>query len=58
MKKLAEQNLADPAPPRLIHLLLHSHPSVAERIAMARAVAAAFEGDARPRETRRGAAAG
>jgi STE24 endopeptidase len=40
MRKLAEQNLADPDPPRLIHLLLHSHPSVAERIAMAQAVAA------------------
>jgi STE24 endopeptidase len=58
MEKLAEQNLADPAPPRLIHLLLHSHPSVAERIAMARAAGAALEGDARRRETRRRAAAG
>jgi STE24 endopeptidase len=39
MEKLAEQNLVDPDPPRLIHLLLHSHPSVAERIAMARGAA-------------------
>jgi STE24 endopeptidase len=46
MEKLAEQNLADPDPPRLIHVLLHGHPSVAERIAMARAVAATAEGHA------------
>jgi STE24 endopeptidase len=36
MEKLARQNLSDPDPPRLIHLLLHSHPSVKERVAMAR----------------------
>lgn len=32
MQKLAEQNLADPNPPRPITLLLHSHPPIAERI--------------------------
>jgi STE24 endopeptidase len=35
MRKLAEQNLADPNPPRPITLLLHSHPPIAERIASA-----------------------
>jgi STE24 endopeptidase len=48
MRKLAEQNLVDPTPPRLLHLLLHSHPSLAERIAMARAVAAANAAGPRP----------
>jgi STE24 endopeptidase len=36
MEKLARQNLSDPDPPRLIHLLLHSHPSIKERVAVAR----------------------
>lgn len=35
MRKLADMNLADPNPPRLVVLLLHSHPPIAERIAMA-----------------------
>lgn len=35
MRKLAEQNLADPNPPRPVTLLLHSHPPIAERIARA-----------------------
>jgi STE24 endopeptidase len=33
--KLARQNKDDPAPPRLEVLLLHSHPPIAERLAMA-----------------------
>lgn len=37
MRKLAEQNLADPNPPRPITLLLHSHPPLSERIAVAEA---------------------
>jgi STE24 endopeptidase len=36
MERLARLNLADPDPPRLVKLLLHSHPTVAERIRMAR----------------------
>ncbi|MBI4245535.1 MAG: M48 family metallopeptidase [Planctomycetes bacterium] len=35
MSKLAEQNLADPNPNPVIHFLLHSHPTIKERIAMA-----------------------
>lgn len=35
MRKLAKTNLADPNPPRLVVLFLHSHPPIAERIAMA-----------------------
>jgi STE24 endopeptidase len=37
MRKLAEQNLSDPNPPRPIVLLLHSHPPLAERISTAQA---------------------
>lgn len=35
MTKLANQNLADTTPNPVIHFLLHSHPSISERIAMA-----------------------
>lgn len=38
MEKLSESNLADPDPPRLSVLLLHSHPPIAERIERAGAV--------------------
>jgi Zn-dependent protease with chaperone function len=34
---LARTSLGDPAPPRLLHLLLDSHPTLAERVAMAEA---------------------
>jgi STE24 endopeptidase len=34
---LARTSLSDPAPPRLLHLLLDSHPSLADRVAMAEA---------------------
>lgn len=37
MRKLAVQNLADPSPSRLVTILLHSHPPLAERIAVAQA---------------------
>lgn len=37
MRKLAETNLADPDPPRVITVLLHSHPPIAERVARAEA---------------------
>ena len=37
MARLAGQNLADPDPPKLIVLLLYSHPPIAERIRAARA---------------------
>ena len=37
MRKLTDQNLADPNPPRPITLLLHSHPPLSERIAAAEA---------------------
>lgn len=37
MMKLAETNLADPAPSRLRVMLLYSHPSIAERVARANA---------------------
>lgn len=37
MRKLGEQNLADPNPPRVVTALLHSHPPLAERIAAAQA---------------------
>lgn len=40
MQKLTRLNLVDPDPPRLVKLLLYSHPPVAERIAFARARAA------------------
>jgi len=35
MNKLAEQNLADTNPNPIIHFILHSHPSISERIKMA-----------------------
>lgn len=35
MRKLAEQNLADPAPPALIETLLYDHPAIRNRILMA-----------------------
>lgn len=35
MNKLAYQNLADTSPNPVIHFLLHSHPSISERIKMA-----------------------
>ena len=38
--RLSEANLPDPAPPRLVYLWLFSHPTVAERLAAARRVAA------------------
>lgn len=41
MVKLAAQSLADPDPPALEVWLLHSHPPIADRIAAARAFAAA-----------------
>jgi STE24 endopeptidase len=34
---LAHASLGDPAPPRLLHLLLDSHPTLAARVAMAKA---------------------
>jgi STE24 endopeptidase len=37
MRKLTRLNLVDPNPPRLVKLLLYSHPPIAERIAMAEA---------------------
>ena len=38
--RLSEANLPDPAPPRIVYLWLFSHPTVAERLAAARSVAA------------------
>lgn len=35
MKKLAEKNLADPNPPKLIKFLFYSHPPISERIKLA-----------------------
>ena len=35
MKKLSSQNLADVSPNPIIHFIMHSHPSIKERIAMA-----------------------
>ncbi|MEA2573962.1 MAG: endopeptidase [Chloroflexia bacterium] len=35
MLKLAGQNLAEAEPPRWVRLLFHSHPSIAERVALA-----------------------
>ncbi|BBA96818.1 putative peptidase [Actinacidiphila reveromycinica] len=40
-RRLTVANVADPAPPRVAHALLGSHPTAAERIAAARAWAAA-----------------
>ena len=37
MQKLAEQNLAEQHPSRLVEVLFHSHPPIAKRIAAARA---------------------
>jgi STE24 endopeptidase len=36
MKKLAQKNLADPNPPKLIRFLFYSHPPISERIAQAK----------------------
>jgi len=36
MDKLAEQNLADRTPNRLVELLLYSHPPISKRIEMAK----------------------
>lgn len=38
-RRFVRTNLADPEPPRLVHLLLSTHPTVVERIATARAAA-------------------
>jgi len=35
MTRLANQNLADAEPPAWIEFLLHSHPSISKRVAMA-----------------------
>jgi STE24 endopeptidase len=35
MRRLAEKNLADPAPPRWVEIFLHDHPPMGQRIAMA-----------------------
>ncbi|MCX7886024.1 MAG: M48 family metallopeptidase [Verrucomicrobiae bacterium] len=35
MRRLADQNLADPNPPALVEFLLHDHPALARRIKMA-----------------------
>ena len=37
MTRLANQNLADAAPPGWVEFLLHSHPSIGKRVAMAKA---------------------
>jgi hypothetical protein len=37
MTRLANQNLAELEPPRLIELVLYNHPSVGRRLAYARA---------------------
>jgi STE24 endopeptidase len=37
MEKLGRMNLSDPSPPRIVELLLYSHPPIASRVAMARA---------------------
>ncbi len=39
MNKLAEQNLAERSPSRLVEVLFHSHPAIAKRIEAARAYA-------------------
>jgi STE24 endopeptidase len=36
MEKLAEQNLSDLTPNRLIELLFYSHPAISKRIDMAK----------------------
>ena len=35
MEKLAERNLADPAPPKLVKIIFYDHPPIAERIRFA-----------------------
>jgi STE24 endopeptidase len=40
-RRLTVANIADPAPPRLLHLLFGTHPAPAQRIAAARAFASA-----------------
>jgi STE24 endopeptidase len=35
MTRLANQNLADAQPPAWVEILLHSHPSINRRVAMA-----------------------
>ena len=35
MTRLADQNLADAQPPAWVEFLLHSHPSISKRVAMA-----------------------
>jgi hypothetical protein len=37
MKKLAETSLTQPDPPKLEHVLMDTHPTVLERIALTRA---------------------
>jgi STE24 endopeptidase len=36
MERLAEKNLSDPNPNRLIELLFYSHPPISKRIALAK----------------------
>jgi STE24 endopeptidase len=36
MTRLANQNLADAEPPAWVEFLLHSHPSISKRVAMAK----------------------
>ena len=36
MTRLANQNLADAEPPAWVEFLLHSHPSIGKRVAMAK----------------------
>ena len=38
-RRFVRTSLADPDPPRLLHVLLSTHPTVVERIATARAAA-------------------
>lgn len=38
-RRFAATNLSDPEPPRLVHVLLDTHPSLAERVATARGAA-------------------
>jgi STE24 endopeptidase len=44
MNKLAQQNLAERAPSKLVELLFHSHPSIAKRVAAAEAWSRAQNG--------------
>lgn len=46
-RRLTVANVGDPAPPRLLYLLLSTHPAPAERIALAREHADAARADAR-----------